>query len=117
LGQPGKKHELDEAARAALREREQLHRTVADLSQDLIWIFTDGVIVDCNDYAAHAFCLKAHDELIGRSILSLLYPDDHAFAKRRFAQLLQEGVVTPSREVRIIRDDGEVMTVETKACP
>ncbi|MFP6689746.1 MAG: PAS domain-containing protein [Alphaproteobacteria bacterium] len=76
-------------AEAVLRERDARHATVADLSQDLIWIFTDGFIVECDDYAAHALGLKFQEELVGRSVLSLLHPGDHEIAKIRFAQLLE----------------------------
>ena len=104
-------------AEAVLREREARHASIADLSQDLIWIFTDGVIVDCNDYAAHALGLKSQEELVGTAILALLHPDDHEMARHRFAQLLEEGVSTPSREIRLLRSDGTYVFVETKACP
>jgi len=104
-------------AEVVLREREAWHTTIADLSQDLIWIFTDGVIVDCNDYAAHALGLKTQEQLVGTPILSLLHPDDHEMARLRFAQLLEEGVQTPIREIRLIRADGTDLIVETKACP
>ncbi len=103
-------------AEAVLRERDARHATVAELSQDLIWIFTDGVIVDCNKYAADALGLETREELIGTSVLSLIHSEDHEFAQKRFAQL-QQGMETPAREVRLLRRDGTVITVETKACP
>ncbi|MDA0231843.1 MAG: PAS domain S-box protein [Proteobacteria bacterium] len=104
-------------AEAVLRERDEMHATVADLSEDLIWIFTDGVIVYCNDYAVHALGLKQREDLIGTSVLSLLHPRDHETAKLQFAQLLKEGIATPSREIRLVRPDGKELIVETKACP
>ena len=104
-------------AEVELREREERRTTLADLSQDLIWIFTDGVIVDCNDYAAHALGMESQEELVGTSVLSLLHPDYHEMARLRFAQLLEQGVQTPSREIRLIRADGTVLIAETKACP
>jgi PAS domain S-box-containing protein len=100
----------------AALERDTRHATVADLSQDLIWILTDDVIVDCNEYAVKALGWEKQEDLIGKSVFSLVHPDDQEMARQRVAQL-HSGVPTPSREIRLLRSEGSTIFVETKACP
>ena len=100
----------------ALRESELRHRVVADLAQELFWIHTDGIIVYCNDYCAHALGLKSPEELVGRSILSILHPDEHDAAAQRISEMLTKGSVIPRVERRLLRQDGSIMIAEIAGC-
>ena len=99
-------------AEDALRESEQRYRAVADLAQELIWIHTDGVLVYCNDYCAHSLGLKSPEELIGRTILSILHPDEHAAAAQRISEMLTKGSVIPRVVRRLLRQDGGIIIAE-----
>ena len=100
-------------AEDALRESEQRYRAVVDLAQELIWIHTDGIIVYCNDYCVRSLGLNAPEELIGKSIHTILHPDEHDIVSRRISDMFARDEPIPRRELRVLRADGAEMIVET----
>jgi len=52
-------------------------------------------------------------DLIGRPYLDLVHPDDRAGSKERIKKMLEEGLVVPFREHRLVALDARVINVES----
>ncbi|WP_448192196.1 PAS-domain containing protein [Azospirillum sp. sgz301742] len=73
---------------AALRESEERFRQLSDSATDCIIVHENGTIIDINR-AALAMTGYGADELIGRPIITLVAPEDHAKGLRRLADRMQ----------------------------
>ncbi|MBU6402188.1 MAG: PAS domain S-box protein, partial [Verrucomicrobia bacterium] len=56
-------------------------------------------------------------ELIGTPVLDRIHPADRRLVNARLRQMLELGALVPPREQRIIRLDGETVTVESSGAP
>ncbi|MGH6927186.1 MAG: PAS domain S-box protein, partial [Dongiaceae bacterium] len=102
---------------ARLRSSEERHRHVVDLVQEAIWIHRDGNIVFANPAAANLFGAPSPDSLIGKSIFSLLHPDDRPRAIERTRITLTEGRPIPVIDMRLIGLDGRTRIAAIHAIP
>jgi PAS domain S-box-containing protein len=75
-------------AEKALQASEERYRQVVELSQELIWIHTDGIIVFANAFAAKLLGAKSPDDLVGLPFISLIHPDDRQVSRERTASVL-----------------------------
>jgi len=100
-----------------LAAAEQRYRRVVDLIQEAIWIHVDGAIVFANPAAAKLFGTDTPDALIGRSIFSLLHPDDRARALARTQTATAERRAVPVAEMRLLGLDGRERIGELHAVP
>ena len=64
------------ASEESLRTSEARYRHVVDLIHEAIWIHHEGNILFANPAAAELFGAPTADALVGKSIFSLLHPDD-----------------------------------------
>ena len=96
----------------ALREVENRYKNLVDLSPDAITVDIDGTYVFANPAAARLFGARSPEELLGHNALDRVHPDDRDFIRERMGQV-QSGAVTPPGEVRLLRLDGTLATVET----
>jgi PAS domain S-box-containing protein len=100
-------------AEETLRRSESQYRGLIEHMPDGVFAYRSGVIVYANDAFAR---LLGHDDraaLVGKPIVELLHPDDHAAVRERMRTLLQTGLPTPPREFRMIGRDGSFRSVET----
>ena len=100
-------------AEETLRRSESQYRGLIEHMPDGVFAYRSGVIVYANDAFAR---LLGHDDraaLVGKPIVELLHPDDHAAVRERIRTLLQTGLPTPPREFRMIGRDGSFRSVET----
>jgi two-component system, NarL family, sensor histidine kinase UhpB len=99
----------------ALREKLDalnLHmRTVFELAPVAIWITDADHIVFANRACASLFGADAPDQLIGRSIYTLLLPESHDKLRGVVARALADDVPVPTLSERIARLDGQVREV------
>ncbi len=102
---------------ARLRNSEERHRHVVDLIQEAIWIHRDGNIVFANPAAAKLFGAPTSDALIGKSIFSLLHPDDRQRAIERTRITLTEGRAVPVIDMRLLGLDGRTRIAAIHAIP
>ena len=100
-----------------LRANEAHYRHVVDLIHEGIWIHCDGRIVFANAHAARLFGLEQRDELIGRSPLELVHPEDREQARRRTRTVVEGQQPVPPIEVTLIRADGRPVPAEIQAVP
>jgi PAS domain S-box-containing protein len=98
----------------ALRESEERYRRLVEISPDAIRIFTDGTVVFANEAAAKLYGAENSSDLVGRSALELVSPDDHE-SFLRVSKALDEGGVVARTELIGRRVDGDLVDVEAAA--
>jgi PAS domain S-box-containing protein len=105
------------ASEARLRASEERYRHVVDLIQEAIWIHRDGTILFANPAAARLLGAQSADELVGRSVFSLIHPDDRQRALERTRTTMAEGRPVPIIDMRLIGVDGRTRTAAIHAIP
>lgn len=103
-------------AEEALRESEARYRALVELSPDAVLVHCDDGIVYCNAAAVRLYGGERPEQLLGRTPLAIVHPDDFESARDRIRSV-QEGGTTPVREFRHIRLDGQQVPVEATAAP
>ncbi|WP_207455880.1 PAS-domain containing protein [Azospirillum sp. SYSU D00513] len=93
-------------AETELRESEERFRKLSEASMDGILVHDQGRIADVNGAAAAMLGL-APEEMIGRSLLALVAPEDHGILRERFVAQAE----TPF-ELGAFRADGTRITVQ-----
>ncbi len=96
---------------------EHRYRNVVELIQEAIWIHSDGTILFANPAAAKLFGADGPAALHGRSIFSLLHPDDRERAIERTRTVATERRPVPVAEMRLVGLDGRTRTAEIHAVP
>jgi PAS domain S-box-containing protein len=106
-----------ERSEAQRQASEQRFRQIVDLVQEGIWIHVGGTIQFANPAAARLFGAALPEDLIGRSIFSLLHPDDRerAIERTRTATATRQGV--PVAEMRVMGLDGKTRIAELQGVP
>ncbi len=99
-----------------LEESDQRYRRLIDVSPEPSAIHQDGMLVYVNPAAARLIGAASPDELVGRGALEFLHPDEREVAAERIAAMLR-GEPTGAQRQRVVRLDGEVITVEAVAIP
>ncbi|MDY7040785.1 MAG: PAS domain S-box protein [Chloroflexota bacterium] len=85
-----------------------------NLSEAMLYIDLEGRIIECNQTALN-LSGYSRDELIGRSIIELVHPDD-----RETALAAKTPVLTGYRdalEIRVVAKDGACLTVSASSTP
>ncbi|HZG56965.1 PAS domain S-box protein [Paenibacillus sp.] len=90
---------------------ERFERLIKFLPEPIV-ITDQGMIVYCNKLTAKLVRLEHVSDVIGRSILEFIHPDDHAASMEVVREVLQTDDPTPFRERRLVCGDGTVITVE-----
>jgi len=109
--------EESERASDALKESEERYRQLVELSPFGFGIAVDGMVVFVNPAAARLLGAASPEELVGRSILDFVHPEDLPAATERIRQVFGEGKVAPLREEKFVRLDGRSVHVEVTAMP
>ena len=107
----GRKH-----AERTLAELQARYRQLVELSPDSIHIHQDGKLVFVNSACVRLFGAHSADELLGRSLLDFIHPDQREIVRERM-RLLYEDRNVPGMVQKLLRLDGVVVDVEIKAAP
>ncbi|MFI5247246.1 MAG: PAS domain S-box protein, partial [Nitrospirales bacterium] len=99
----------------AIRRSEERYRRLVEVSPDAIFVSRGDRIVFINDQGVKLFGANSPDEIVGKSPLELIYPDDHAAVRARIHELIEGRETVPLVEEKIVRLDGKVVDVETSA--
>ncbi len=98
-----------------LRKSEELYRTLVNLSPDAISMADlNGLLIFSSPKAMQMFGDSPDDEILGRSILSRVAPEDQNKTATNIKQLFTEGTLTDS-EYTLIRKDGTRFIGEVSA--
>jgi PAS domain S-box-containing protein len=101
----------------ALRESEERHRVIVEALTDAILVRSGDRITYANPSAARLFRASRPDELIGKSYLDRVHPDDRPESMARVQKGLAEKWIAPPRRHRIVTLDGQVRYVESTGVP
>jgi PAS domain S-box-containing protein len=99
-----------------LNENERKYRALSDLSPDAIIVVIDGKIVYTNEAGRFLSGIPVHETLVGRDFQDFVHPDEQEEAAARLASVLEEQVVVPLSELRILTG-GKTTMVEATAGP
>jgi PAS domain S-box-containing protein len=99
-------------AEAERREHDHRHRELVDNLPSPTIIHQRGRLTYCNHTAALLLGYEDPSELIGREVLDFVHPDDHGIAMAKVERLMTEGSSQAQVEERILRRDGEILSVE-----
>lgn len=99
-------------AEKALRESEDLYRSLVETSPDAIVLTAlDGTIVFCNQQAALLHGYSSADELVGLRTTTLIAPENRERALANFRLTLRSGS-TKAVEFTLLRRDGSRFSAE-----
>jgi len=95
---------------------EERYRHLIEWSPEGIIVVTNGKIAYVNPVGIRFFGADHKENLIGRDIIDLIDPGEHAIFRQRFAQAAL-GAQMYSEKVQIIRQDRSTMTVGMYLAP
>lgn len=104
-------------AEEALRASEVRHRNLVELSQDAIYVRSEGKFVFANSATARIYGVATPEELIGQVIERFVHPDYIPMVRERVRKLDVERMQLPPAELKIVRKDGTVRDIESIASP
>ena len=98
-------------AEEALRESEDRHRKLVEISPNAVLLHQDGKIIYANRALARILGTDDADDFLGKNVLDLVHPAYREAIRTNIAQDLT-GAPTPFMELRMIRADGSPVFVE-----
>ncbi len=101
----------------ALRESEERYRQIVEASTDAILVRDSNIITYANPAAVQLFRAAHERELIGKSYLDLVHPDDREASAARIAKGMNENWIAPPRAHRVLTMDGALVHVESSGVP
>jgi PAS domain S-box-containing protein len=101
----------------ALREGENRYRNLIMHSPDAIFVNHNDRVILVNEACVQLFGAKSAEELIGKSVYDLAFPDSHEQIKGRIHRLRNSNEPAPVIETKIIRLDGSIVDVDARAAP
>ena len=99
----------------AIRQSEERYRRLVEVSPDAIFVTREDRIVFINDRGVKLFGVNSPDDIVGKSPLELIHPDDHAAVRARIQELIEGRETVPLVEEKILRLDGRAVDVEVSA--
>ncbi len=98
----------------ALHDSQSLYEGLIKVAPVSIFVqaAADGKIVFANDRGMNLLGAASRNEVIGRSLIEFLHPDDRAQAQERTQRLLADQAIEPVVEGKIVCIDGTVIDVE-----
>ena len=96
---------------------EDRYRSLVELNPDAVLVNFNREIVFANDAALRLFGAESLHDLLGRSPLDFVLPDERAAVEQRYQRALESGAPTQPDIRRRVRLDGSFVDVETVAAP
>jgi len=100
-----------------LIESEEQYRKIVELSPEAIAVHRDGKFLFVNDAAIKLIKAKDKNDLIGKSVFSIMHPDYMKMASERIKEMIKSGKDVPLTEEKFICFDGSVIDVAVKPIP
>ena len=105
------------SANKALSESEERYRQLVDFSPYGILVYVEGKSVFANQTLANMMGADSVQDILGKSILDYIHPDDQAMVIQRMQNSLLYDTPAPPVEERLIRFDGEILPAEVSSAP
>jgi PAS domain S-box-containing protein len=99
----------------SLRRSEASFRKLIESAPESICVHRERKLVYVNPAMLSALRCEKAEELIGRSILDLIHPDDRQMVTKRVQSIVATGQPAPPQEFRSLRSDGTWYDTETVA--
>src|SRR5262245_7359373 len=99
----------------SLRQSEERYRRLVDLSPDGVLIVQHSKVVFVNPAAVRLLGAREEAELIGRSPLDFVHPDERGSVLNRMREVLDGSRAASFMERRYVRFDGTPIDVEAAA--
>jgi len=106
-----------QAAAEALRQSEAILRAVTEHLPDIVVVHRDGRVVYVNPAAARAWDKGDAHDLVGRSVLDLVHPEERAVVSARVRTMMVENKPMGVHLERLLRRDGSTLLAEVAALP
>ncbi len=100
---------------SALYESEKRYRQLVEMSPDAILVYAQGKIIFTNDAGNILFGANNNEELIGKSITDLFFPDAIDVSKVHAKYITKDESLKSLREQQIKKLDGTTVSVELTA--
>lgn len=100
----------------ALREKEELYRTLVEHSPDAIAIYQEGIVRYVNPAAVRMAGVSSAADLLGKSIFDFVHEDVRATIEEDIRKLKHDHRI-PLHETKLKRANGEAVDVELTATP
>jgi len=104
-------------AETALRESEELYRTLVNNAPAGIVVHSMGVMRFVNREMAELVRVPGPEAVVGRNVLEFMHPDYRGLVKERIRRAMQEGLPMPPAEEKLVASDGTVLYVEIRSVP
>jgi PAS domain S-box-containing protein len=102
-------------AEAELKASESRYRQLFELLPDAVIVHCEDRIIFINAAGVKLLGATQPEQLIGRAILDFVHTDYHDLTHGRIKRIVEEGITTPSTEMKILRLDGTSVAIETTA--
>ena len=103
------------AAEIRLRRRKAQFRELLAAAPIPLTVYSEAGIHYVNDRAVELLGFDAPEELVGRSVLDFVHPDERATARRRIMRILESGEALPVTHYRLVARDGGIRHVEVRS--
>jgi len=100
-----------------LHQRQQEFQSLVENAPDAIFIQTRGCFAYVNAAMVHLLGAQTPAQLVGRSILEFIHPDQRALVAERIRHINEARERNPAAEVKYVRLDGSVVDAEVMAVP
>ena len=104
-------------AERSLAELQARYRQLVELSPDAIHIHQNGKLVFVNSACVRLFGAPSVEQLLGRSLLDFIHPDQREIVRERMRVLYEEKRNLPGMVQKLVRMDGLIVDVEIKSAP
>jgi PAS domain S-box-containing protein len=101
----------------ALKESEERYRRLVEFSPEAIVVHREGKLVYVNPAAERLWGCSSAEELLGTRVLDLVHEDYQEIVSNRMRRMETEGVLVPAMEIKLVRLDGQIIDVESRAMP
>jgi len=100
----------------ALKESEESYRLLVEAAPSAITAIQDGNIIFTNSAGAKLLGFSDTKEMMGLSIKGLVSPEFQEVVAKRLKNL-ELGKRNPTAEIKLVRQDGTKITVESTSIP